>query len=179
MKGLKTNIKRPWIHYIIIIAYITAPFANILLLVLMAKLPLATIVHRLFKGYGLLAGLWLLTAPLVGIVLYFIHRISWYVFLGHSSLILIDYILKWAIKPVFYWRTVPTFHQFLLLTGNVVLVFTHRISSAERLQGALFSSLTEELAGKQTGANPASHHFERPVQEHKRFIHGRVLCLGT
>ncbi|MBW8003678.1 MAG: hypothetical protein FVQ80_16985 [Planctomycetes bacterium] len=149
MKGLKTNIKRPWIHYIIIIAYITAPLANILLLVLIAKLPLATIVHRLFKGYGLLAGLWLLTAPLVGIGLYFIHRISWYIFLGHSSLILIDYILKWAIKPVFYWRTVPTFHQFLLLTG------------------------------KQTGAHPASHHFERQVQEHKRFIHGRVLCLGT
>ncbi|MBW8003754.1 MAG: hypothetical protein FVQ80_17430 [Planctomycetes bacterium] len=57
-----------------------APLANILLLVLIAKLPLATIVQRLFKGYGLLAGLWLLTTPLVGIGLYFIHRISWYIF---------------------------------------------------------------------------------------------------
>ncbi len=132
MKGLKTNIKRPWIHYIIIIAYITAPLANILLLVLIAKLPLATIVHRLFKGYGLLAGLWLLTAPLVGIGLYFIHRISWYIFLGHSSLILIDYILKWAKKSVFYWRTVPTFHQFLLLTGNGEVM--HRTPGGYRIR---------------------------------------------
>jgi Tfp pilus assembly protein PilZ len=54
--------------------------------------------------------------------LYFVARFSWYVFLGHSGLILLDYIIKWATRPAYYLRTVPGFHNILLFTGNIALV---------------------------------------------------------
>lgn len=118
----RVAIKRPLVHYVIIIGYILAPIVNILLLRIFGNIPFGTIFARIFPGYGYLAAVWLLTAPLVGIGLYFIHKVSWYVFLGHSSLILIDYILKWVIRPGFYWRSIPTVFNFLMFTGNLLLV---------------------------------------------------------
>jgi len=67
-------------------------------------------------------GIWLLTAPIVGIGLYFVHRISWYISLGHSGLILVDYALKCATRPAWYWLSIPGAHLLLLLTGNLALV---------------------------------------------------------
>ena len=119
---MKTKIKRPIVHYLIIIGYIAAPAANILQLMVLHGIPFLTIMQRLFKGYGVLASFWLLTAPLVGISLLFVHRAVWFVFIGHSSLILIDYVLKWVIRPAFYWQTIPTFQNFLIFTGNLLLV---------------------------------------------------------
>ena len=120
--NIKTRIKRPLLHYVIIIGYVLAPVVNIVLLRIAADISFLTIFQRLFRGYGYLAGIWLLTAPLIGIGLYFVSRISWYAFLVHSSLILIDYILKWVIRPAFYWQTIPTIHHFLIFTGNLLLV---------------------------------------------------------
>ena len=122
MNQSRVVIKRPLIHYFISLGYILAPIINILLLVFVARIGLGDILDRLFKGYGTLAGIWLLTAPVVGIGLYFVHKISWYIFLGHSSLILIDYVLKWIRIPGYYWLSVSGIHQILLLTGNLVLV---------------------------------------------------------
>ena len=120
--GLKPVFKRPWVHHLIIICYIAAPIANILLLRLFLNVSFVTIFRNLAAGYGVLATVWLFTAPIVGISLYFVKRFSWYVFLGHSSLILLDFIIKWATKPAYYLHTVPGFHNILLLTGNIALV---------------------------------------------------------
>ncbi len=122
-KGMKKVIKRPFAHYIIIIIYILAPIANILQLSLFMHIPLSGIVHKFFEGYGILAGIWLLTAPFVGIGFLFVHKISWYVFVGHSCLILVDYIMKWVIRPSFYWQNIPNLHNFIMMTGNLILVF--------------------------------------------------------
>jgi hypothetical protein len=122
MNRSRVVIKRPLIHYFISLGYILASIVNILLLVFIARLGLSDILDRLFQGYGTLAGIWLLTAPIVGIGLYFVHRVSWYIFLGHSSLILIDYVLKWVRIPGYYWLSVRGVHQILLFTGNLALV---------------------------------------------------------
>ena len=119
---LKPSFKRPWLHHIIIICYIGAPFANILLLVAFLHVPLGTIVRNLAAGYGILATLWLFTAPIVGVSLYFVRKFSWYVFLGHSSLILLDFIFKWITKPAYYLHTIAGLHNILLLLGNMALV---------------------------------------------------------
>jgi len=122
VKKPKTVFKRPWLHHVIIIVYIAAPFVNILLLRVFLNVSFGVIFSRLFAGYGILATFWLVTAPLVGISLYFVTRVSWYVFLGHSSLILLDFIVKWATRPAYYLRTVPGFHNILILAGNLALV---------------------------------------------------------
>ena len=120
---MKTIIKRPWTHYIIIIAYVLAPIVNILLLSLFMHIPLPSVMSKFFEGYGILVGIWLLTAPIVGIGFLFVHKISWYVFVGHSCLFLVDYILKWILRPSFYWRNIPNFHNLIMLTGNLILLF--------------------------------------------------------
>ena len=120
--GLKPVLKRPWLHHLIIICYIGAPFVNILLLRAFLNVPFRTIFTNLAAGYGVLATVWLFTAPIVGISLYFVKRFSWYVFLGHSSIILLDFIIKWATRPAYYLRTVPGFHNIILLAGNIALV---------------------------------------------------------
>ncbi len=122
MKKPKTVFKRPWLHHVIIIVYIAAPFVNILLLRLFLNVPFSVIFSRLFAGYGILATVWLVTAPIVGISLYFVNRLSWYVFLGHSGIILLDFVYKWATRPAYYLRTVPGFHNILILFGNLALV---------------------------------------------------------
>ena len=115
-------IKRPLIHYFISLGYVLAPIVNILLLIFIARIRLPDILQRLFQGYGYLAGIWLLTAPLVGIGLYFVHKASWYLFLAHSALILVDYVLKWVTLPAYYWLSIRGVHQILLFTGNLALV---------------------------------------------------------
>ena len=122
MKRVKTVFKRPWLHHVIIIAYIAAPFVNIVLVKLFLGVSFGVIFSRLFEGYGVLATVWLITAPIVGISLYFVTRVSWYIFLGHSSLILLDFIYKWASRPSYYLRTVPGVHNILILAGNLALV---------------------------------------------------------
>ncbi len=119
---IRATLKRPLLHHLIIILYIAAPFANILLLMVFLKLPLLIILPRLVAGYGILATAWLLTAPLIGISLYFVNRFSWYLFLGHSSLILIDFVIKWISRPAFYLKTVPGVMNILILAGNLVLI---------------------------------------------------------
>lgn len=119
---LKPVFKRPWLHHVIIACYIGAPFANILLLKIFLNVSFAAIFANLVAGYGPLATIWLFSAPIVGISLYFVQRFSWYVFLGHSSLILLDFVIKWATRPAYYLRTVPGFHNIILLTGNLALV---------------------------------------------------------
>jgi len=118
----KPVLKRPWIHHVIIICYIAAPFANILLVKAFLGVSFATIFSNLLNGYGILATVWLVTAPIVGVSLYFVKRFSWYVFLGHSGLILADFVYKWATRPAYYLRTVPGTHNILLLAGNIALV---------------------------------------------------------
>jgi hypothetical protein len=122
MQRVKIIIKRPTIHYIISLGYILAPIVNILLLLIIIKLPLNMVLRHLFRGYGYLAAIWLLTAPIVGIGLYFVHKVSWYLFLAHSGLILLDYILKWTRLPRHYWISIPEVHQILIFVGNMALI---------------------------------------------------------
>jgi Tfp pilus assembly protein PilZ len=85
-------------------------------------MPLSTILSRIIAGYGVLATIWLFTAPVVGISLYFANRFSWYLFLGHSSLILLDFIVKWVSRPSYYAKTVPGVMNILILAGNLALL---------------------------------------------------------
>lgn len=123
MKGVATTrIKRPLILYVIVIAYVVAPLANIALLRAFAGIPLSLIIQRMIRGYGPLASIWLFTAPLVGIGFYFVHAVSWYVFVGHSGLILVDYAFKWVTRPSYYLGSVGGLYNMLMLTGNLLLV---------------------------------------------------------
>lgn len=119
---MKPVLKRPWLHHLIIICYIGAPFVNIILLVVFLRVTFATVFANLIAGYGVLATIWLFTAPVVGISLYFVKRFSWYVFLAHSSIILLDFLVKWATRPAYYLHTVPGLHNLILLLGNICLV---------------------------------------------------------
>jgi hypothetical protein len=103
--------------------YVLTPIANILLLSFFMHIPLSGVISKFFEGYGILVGICLLTAPIVGIGFLFVHKISWYVFVGHSSLFLVDYIMKWALRPSFYWRNIPNLHNLIMLTGNLILLF--------------------------------------------------------
>jgi Tfp pilus assembly protein PilZ len=118
----KPVLKRPWRHHVIIVCYVVAPFANVLLLMAFLHVPLTVIVGNLVAGYGLLATIWLLSAPIAGILLYFVRRFSWYVFLGHSSLIFLDFVIKCATRPLYYLHTIPGFHNVILVAGNLALV---------------------------------------------------------
>lgn len=118
----KPVFKRPWLHHVIIVGYIAAPFANILLMRVFLNVPLRVIMANLFAAYGILATAWLVTAPIVGIALYFVSRFSWYLFLGHSAFVILDFVIKWASRPSFYLKTVPGIQNLLLLVGNVALV---------------------------------------------------------
>ena len=122
VRRIKPAFKRPLLHHLIIILYIAAPFANILLLRVFLGVPLARILSRITAGYGMLATIWLFSAPLIGIALYFANRFSWYLFLAHSSLILIDFIIKWASRPVYYAKTVPGLMNILIVAGNLALI---------------------------------------------------------
>jgi hypothetical protein len=123
MGRVKTQIKRPLILYAIIVIYVLAPLGNLLLLRVFFSVSVSAVLSHVYKGYGILAGTWLLTAPLVGIGFYFVKKASWYAFLAHSALILADYIFKWARAPLLYWQSISGPHNLLLLTGNLLLVF--------------------------------------------------------
>lgn len=119
--AIKTIIKRPWIHHLIIWGYILAPAFNIILVSLFLHVPLATVVQRLFRGYGALGTIWLLTAPLIGISLYFVARATWYVFLAHSGLVFVDFVIKWVARPLIMSK-IPPLNNLLIIAGNLALV---------------------------------------------------------
>lgn len=122
VRRIKPAFKRPLLHHLIIILYIAAPFANIVLIWAFLGVPLSRIFSRIVDGYGMLATVWLFSAPVIGIALYFANRFSWYLFLAHSSLILIDFVIKWASRPVYYAKTVPGLMNILITAGNLALV---------------------------------------------------------
>lgn len=122
MGKLKVIVKRPLSHYLIIIVYILAPFINILMIRILGQIPFHLLVKNFFAGFGLLAGFWLITAPLIGIGFYFVHKVSWYAFIGHSLLIIIDYVYKWISNPSYYLSSLSGIYNGLLLSGNIILV---------------------------------------------------------
>lgn len=95
---------------------------NVLLIKVLGDISFPLIFKNFFNGFGLFAGLWLLTAPIVGIGFFFVHKVSWYIFIGHSCLILIDYAIKWLSRPIYYMKTISGSHNVLMLTGNLLLV---------------------------------------------------------
>lgn len=122
MDKVKVIVKRPLNHYLIICVYILAPLGNILTIRTVGGVPFDQIMRNFFEGFGLFAGLWLLTAPLVGIGFYFVHKTSWYIFIAHSSLIIIDFFYKWISRPVYFMKVVSGSHNLLMLGGNIILI---------------------------------------------------------
>jgi Tfp pilus assembly protein PilZ len=118
----KAIIKRPRIHYVFIFGYLLAPVANLLLLRAFTDLSLNLIMSRMWLGYGPLATIWLFTAPLIGISLFFVHKVTWYAFIAHSSLILVDFVLKWVTRPGYYASTIDGWMNVLIFAGNLLLV---------------------------------------------------------
>lgn len=122
MAAVRPAIRRPWYHHLIIWGYVFAPVVNIVLVSVFLQVPLTRVVERLFDGFGVIAGAWLVSAPLVGIGLYLLHRFSWYLFVAHSALILIDFLVKWLAVPGLLLETIPPLNNLLILAGNLALV---------------------------------------------------------
>ncbi len=91
---LKTAIKRPFAHYIIILGYVIAPAINILLYAQAYRITFSALVQNFFIIFGSFSGVLLIAEPLVGFSLFFIHRFSWYIFICHSVLLLSDNLYK-------------------------------------------------------------------------------------
>lgn len=141
MGRLKIIVNRPASHYIIISAYILAPAVNILMIRLAGQVPFQLIFRNFFNGFGLFAGLWLISAPLVAIGFYFVNKTSWYLFIGHSSLILIDFLYKWLSRPVYYIKTVPLSHNALTFTGNIILILIVAFVMQKNFRAPYFQKL--------------------------------------
>lgn len=105
-------------------AYVLAPVGNVVLVSVFGNISLAQVFQRLTVGYGRLATVWLITAPLVGLSLLLVNRFTWYLFIVHSALILADFVYKWIDRPQFYLETVAGALNMLLLLGNLGLVAT-------------------------------------------------------
>lgn len=122
MGKIKIIVKRPLSHYFIITAYVLAPVVNILLVRVIGGIPYDLIIRNFFRGFGLFTGVWLITAPIIGIGIYFVSKTSWYLFIGHSSLIIIVYFVKWFYNPVYYIRTISGSYNVIMLAGNIILI---------------------------------------------------------
>jgi len=120
--AVKTIVRRPTLHYVIMAAYVLAPLGNVVLVSIFGGIPISTVLERLMTGYGRLATIWLVTAPIVGLSLFLVNRVTWYLFIAHSSLILVDFVYKWVDRPEFYFQTVGGLLNSLLFLGNLGLV---------------------------------------------------------
>ena len=118
---MKRRVKRPAIHYLIVAGYVLSPVVNVLLVALFVDAPLGTILRGLPRAYGWLIFGWLVTAPLVGLGLLLLRRISWYAFLLHGTVVIADFVVRTLVRPALL-QTQPPLHTALLVGGNVALV---------------------------------------------------------
>jgi len=56
----------------------------------------------------------MITAPVVAVGLYFVHRVSWFIFLAHSAMLIIGGVVFTILNPALY--------NFLMLLGNLAMV---------------------------------------------------------
>lgn len=110
----RIRLKRPFFHHIIIIAYAMAPFVSLVLFCLVNSISFYKIGRDFFGFFGMLGSLVLISAPLVAIGLYFVHKISWYIFLSNNILLLLDIHFK-----LLNFRAV--YHVSLLVSGIVLI----------------------------------------------------------
>ena len=111
---MKTAIKRPLIHYFIIAGYVIAPAINLFFYSRNYHLDLRVLFQNFFTIFSPLSGFLLLTEPLVGLGLFFVHRFSWYAFVVHSALLILDSVIKLIAGGNLY--------QWSVLGGTVVWV---------------------------------------------------------
>jgi len=114
MPASRIKIKRPLSHQLIIALYFLAPIINIIILSLLYNKSISIILTNFFKYYGPVTAIWLITAPVVAIGLYFVHMISWSIFLAHSIFLIVGGIVVTVVNPVLY--------NFLMQLGNFTLV---------------------------------------------------------
>lgn len=107
-------LKRPFLHHLIVLGYLAAPAANVALLAVAFDRPVARVLRDLFAYFSPLGGLLVVTAPVVALGLYLVHRLSWYLFLAHAVLLLADLTYKLAHLP-------SSFYVALLVTDAVLL----------------------------------------------------------
>jgi hypothetical protein len=113
-KSSRIKIKRPLSHQIIIAIYFIAPVVNILLISLYYNKSIQYVLSNFFNYYGPITGICMITAPVVAVGLYFVHRISWFLFLAHSVLLIFGGVVFTIINPVLY--------NLLMLIGNLVII---------------------------------------------------------
>lgn len=112
--------KRPVAHHLIISTYIATPLIDLLMMTVALGIPLTAAADRLFTGYGPLVTAWMVTAPLAGACLYFLNRVSWYVFLAHAGIILAATALTFALRGLGNLSSVPRLSRDVFLAGNVI-----------------------------------------------------------
>jgi hypothetical protein len=76
--------------------------------------PISSIIENIYEYFGFLSVLWVLSAPFVALCLYLIHRVAWFIFISHASLLFIGIIYLIINDPIPY--------NFLYLTFNGVIV---------------------------------------------------------
>jgi hypothetical protein len=117
MDKVKATFRRPLAHHLAIWCYVLAPAANILLASVFLGVPAAEIVSRLARGFGPLAALLCLTAPLAGLGLYFAYRATWILFVAHAALVLADFAIKAMTRPLVLGALDPL-NLALIVLGN-------------------------------------------------------------
>jgi len=116
------RLKRPLPHHLIIITYIATPLINLLMVSLTMGIPLGVAAGRVIAGYGPLVAAWLITAPIAGVCLYLLNRISWYVFLVHALIILVGSVLTLGLRLLGDASAIPRLSRTVFLLGNVMRI---------------------------------------------------------
>lgn len=117
----RSLFNRPHLLYVIVSCYVVAPIIVVGLFLHFGHVPLHTVLDRLYQACGPVAATWLLTAPLVGAAFFFTTRITWWVFVGHSSLIFVDTVLRWLARPLYHMQILGTSYQIMILVGDLAL----------------------------------------------------------
>jgi len=113
MALLNTQIKRPLLHHLIILGYFLAPVVNVLIFIKMNDYPLWFVLDNFFRFFKLFGGILIILMPFIALSLYVVNKYSFYVFLLHSLLVLLDNFIK-----IFSHFSM---YQFGLLLGSIIL----------------------------------------------------------
>ena len=96
------KIKRPWLHHVIILGYALAPLANFAIFSIFSPYPLSYVFKNFFNFFGVFGTIVLATEPFVALALYMVRKESFYLFIAHAILCLVQNILSLAHSSNYY-----------------------------------------------------------------------------
>lgn len=161
----RAPINRPLLLYVILVCYVSAPIA-VLGLFWHSGGGLPAAVQGLFKVCGPVATALLLVAPVVGVAVFFVFRATWYAFIGHGSLILLNTLVTWIAGPRYNAMTVGSSYQLTMLAGNLMVFATVVLACRRDFRAPYFRS---ERRGWRRSLRISLRHFVT-IDGHQRKI---------